>query len=177
MLAGAPADRPHLDAMPGARNRIAEPLRALHGALAAERVLDSADGAFIVPCRERVLSGDRIRCTVSGSAARGFLGLRENLRIEGEVERVLPLSDEETAVRITACSDERGPKVGSDAWFPMRALLEYGCARMLREDEEERARDEERARRKAMERERVLAEPSLDRHRAIDRGEDYDLSM
>ena len=60
MLAGA-ADRPHLDAMPGARNRIARALSPLVTALQAESTAALADGAYLLPCPDRVLPGDRKR--------------------------------------------------------------------------------------------------------------------
>ena len=88
MLADAPGDRPHLDAMPGVRNRIAEALSPLLRALQAESASASADGAYILPCRDRVLPGDRIRCTVHARSGYGFSTDGEKRLIEGEVEVV-----------------------------------------------------------------------------------------
>ena len=111
MLADAPGDRPHLDTMPGVRNRIAQAFAPLVRALRAELKLASADSDYIVPCRERVLPGDRIRCTVHGRAGYGFSTGDEKVRIEGEVQDVR--GHFLVSVRITACPHDRGPSPGS----------------------------------------------------------------
>ena len=64
MLADTADYRPHLDAMPGARNRIARSLIAVHHALPTGRAPASPDADFILPCRDRVVVGDRIRWTM-----------------------------------------------------------------------------------------------------------------
>ena len=167
MLADAPGDRPHLDAMPGARNRIARALAPLVRALQAESRSASADGAYIVPCRDRVLPGDRIRCEVHGRSGYGFSTDGEKWRIEGEVRRVW--SHFLVSVRITVRPHDRGPSPGSVVRLPMSELLEFGCVRMLSEDEEARARLEADARRDIAEREELVARQLLER----DRGEDH----
>ena len=179
MLADSPGDRPHLDAMPGMRNRIAEALSPLVRALQAESTSASADGACIVPCRDRVLPGDRIRCTVHARSGYGFSTDGEKLLIEGEVQDVR--SHFLVSVRITACPDERGPSPESAVRLPMRELLEFGCVRMLSENEEARARLEADVRREFAESEKSVARQLLERDRrrgrAIDRDEDHDLQV
>ena len=76
MLADAPGDRPHLDATPGMRDRIARALSPLVQALRAESTSASVDGGYILPCRDRTLPGDRIRCTVHGRSGYGVLDRR-----------------------------------------------------------------------------------------------------
>ena len=134
MLADAPGDRPHFDAMPGVRNRIAEALSPLVRARQAESKSTSADGAYIVPCRDRVLPDDRIRCTVHGRSGYGFSTDGEKLLIEGEVRHVTGYghpSASLVSVRITARPDDRGPSPGSEPLIPMSEPLEFRCVRML----------------------------------------------
>ena len=179
MLADAPGDRPHLDAMPGMRNRIAEALSPLARALQAESTSASADGAYILPCRDRVLPGDRIRCTVHARSGYGFSTDGEKRLIEGEVQDVR--SHFLVSVHITASPDERGPSPGSAVRLPVSELLEFGCVRMLSENEEARARIEADVRREIAEREELGARQLLERDRrhgrAIDRDEDHDLQV
>ena len=180
MLADAPGDRPHLDAMPGMRNRIAEALSPLLRALQAESTSASADGAYIVPCRDRVLPGDRIRCTVHARSGYGLSTDGEKRLIEGEVRRVT--GHFLVSVHITASpDDDRGPSPGSAVRLPVSELLEFDCVRMLSENEEARARLEADVRRDIAEREelgaRQLLERDRRRSRAIDRDEDHDLHM
>ena len=178
MLADAPGDRPHLDAMPGVRNRIAEALSPLVRALRAELKLASADSDYIVPCRDRVLPGDRIRCTVHGRSGYGFSTDGEKRLIEGEVRHVG--NHYWASVRITACPHDRGPSPGSEVFLPMNELLEFDCARMLRDDEDARARLEADVRREIARLDESVARQLLERDRRhgrdIDRGEDYDRS-
>ena len=180
MLVGDPAYRPHLDAIPGARNEYAEALWTVHGLLELSGVLEPADAKFIVSCQGRVLTGDRIRSTVHGPTHYGYESRGEKMTIEGEVMGVVARGrsgDDLVSVRITASSGESGPEVGRSEWTPMRTLFEYGCARMVWEDEEERARLEETDRREIAERERMLAAArSRDQRRRFDRGEDFDIS-
>ena len=180
MLTGEPAWRPHLDAMPGARNELGESLRTVHGLLELSGVLEPADATFILPCHGRVLAGDRIRSTVHGPPRSGYESRGEKLTIEGEVTAVVAMGrsgDDLVTVQITASSGEGGPRVGSSEWLPMRTLLEYRCARMVWEDEEERARLEEIDRRELAERERMLdAARSRNRQRQFGRNEDRGIS-
>ena len=179
MLADAFGDRPHLDAMPGARNRIARALSPLVRTLQGESKSASDDGAYILPCRDRVLPGDRIRCTVHARSGYGFSTDGEKLLIEGEVQDVR--SHFLVSVRITACPGDGGPSPESAVLLPMRELLEFGCVRMLSENEETRARLEADVRREIAESEKSVARQLLERDRrrarAIDRGEDHDLHM
>ena len=180
MLTEEPVYRPHLDAMPGARNELAESLRTVHGLLELSGVLETADATFIVSCRDRVLTGDRIRCTVHGPPRYGYESRGEKLTIEGEVKGVASPGGPDhdlVLVQVTASSGESGPRVGSSEWMPMRTLFGYRCARMVWEDEEERARLEKIDRREIAEREHMLAAaPSRDRQRQFGRGEDRDIS-
>ena len=178
MLADAPGDRPHLDAMPGVRNRIAEALSPLVRALRDESMSASADSDYIVPCRDRVLPGDRIRCTVHGRSGYGFSTGDEKVRIEGEVQDVR--GHFLVSMRITACPHDRGPSPGSEPLIPMSELLEFRCFRALWEDEEARARLEADVRRENARLDESVARQLLERDRRhgrdIDRGEDYDRS-
>ena len=167
MLADESADRVPLDAMPGARNRIARALAPLVTALQAESTTALADGAYILPCPDRVLPGDRIRCTVRGRSAYGFSTDGEKLPIEGEV---LEVRGYLVSVRITACPDDRGLRPGSVERIPMSELVEFDCSRMLRDDEEERARLEADIRRDLAEAEERVERQRLER----DRGKDVD---
>ena len=180
MLTADPAWRPHLDAMAGPRNALPESVRTVHGLLELEGVLEPADARFIVPCRGRVLAGDRIRCQVHGPPRYGYESRGGKMTIEGEVKAVVPMGrsgDDLVDVQITACSGESGFEVGSGEWLTMRTLFGYGCARTVWEDEEERARLEEIDRREVAERERRLdAARSRGQRRQLGRGEDYDLS-
>ena len=155
-----PADRPHLDAMPGARNRIARALAPLVAALQAESTTALADGAYILPCPDRVLTGDRIRCTVRGRSAYGLSTGDEELPIEGEVLDVRAFL---VSVRITACPDGHETSPGSVERIPMSELVELDCSRMLRDDEEERARIEADIRRDIAEREERVERQRLER--------------
>ena len=179
MLADAPGDRPHLDAMPGMRNRIAEALSPLVRTLQGESESASTDGDYILPCRDRVLPGDRIRCTVHARSGYGFSTDGEKLLIEGEVQDVR--SHFLVSVRITACPGDRGPSPGSAVLLPMRELLEFRCVRMVSEDEEARARLEADVRREIARLDESVARQLLERdrrrRRAIDYGEDHDLHM
>ena len=166
MLADAD-DRPHLDAMPGARNRIARALAPLVTALQAESTTAPADGAYILPCPDRVLPGDRIRCTVRGRSAYRRSTGGGKLPIEGEV---LAVRGYLVSVRITACPDDRGLRPGAVERIPMSELVEFDCARMLRDDEDERARIEADIRRDIAEAEERVERQRLER----DRGEDVD---
>ena len=84
------------------------------------------------------------------------------------------------SVRITACPHDRGPSPGSDVFLPMNELLEFDCARMLRDDEDARARLEADVRREIAKLDESVARQLLERDRRhgrdIDRGEDYDRS-
>ena len=165
MLAGESDDRPHLDAVPGARNRIAEALSPLVHALETESTTALADGAYILPCPDRVLPGDRIRCTVHGRSGYGFSTGGERWRIEGEVVAVRSVL---ASVRITACPHDRGPRSGDVARIPMDELVELDCARMLRDDEEARARIEADLRRDLAEAEERVERRRLERRRGKD---------
>ena len=167
MLADDPAGRPHLDAMPGARNRIARALAPLVAALQAESTSALADGPYILPCPDRVLPGDSIRCTVLGRSAYGFSTGGEKLPIEGEV---LKVRGSLVSVRITACPDDRGLRPGSVVRIPVSELVEFDCSRMLRDDEEERARLEADIRRDIAEAEERVERQRLER----DQGKDVD---
>ena len=166
MLADA-ADRPHLDAMPGARNRIARARAPLVAALQAESTSALTDGAYILPCPDRVLPGDRIRCTVRGRSAYRRATGGGKLPIEGEV---LAVRGYLASVRITACPDDRGLRPGAVERIPMSELVEFDCLRMLRDDEDERARIEADTRRDIAEAEERVERQRLER----DRGEDVD---
>ena len=173
MLAGAGDHGPHLDAMPGARSRIGQALVSVHHALEAGQSLASAEGDFIVPCRGRVVPGDRIRWTMP----RGDYLL---WRIEGDlprldcvVEEVKPArgSDEEmVGLRVEARSGDSGPATGEVVWMYMKDLFRHECLRAVWANEDERARAVARARFEAAERERT-------RDRNLQRGEDLDWSM
>ena len=166
MLADA-ADRPHLDAMPGARNRIARALAPLIHALQAESTTALADGPYLLPCPDRVLPGDRIRCIVRGRSAYGFSTGGEKWRIEGEV---LAVRGYLVSMRITACPDDRGLHPGAVERIPIAELVEFDCARMPWEDEEERARLEADTRRDLAEAEERVERQRLER----DHGKDVD---
>ena len=161
ILDDASPDRPHLDAMPGMRNRIATALQSA-----------APDDPYLLPCRERVLPGDRIRCTVRAGSDYGFSTGGKAVRIEGEVVAVAVHFL--ATVRITACADAHGPSPGTAMRLKMEELLEYGCMRMVSADEETRTRTETDLRRAlARARERVAEERrDRDRRRArgIDRG-------
>ena len=137
-----------------------------------------AGQSYIVPCRDRVLPGDRIRCTVHGRSGYGFSTDGQKRLIEGEVRHVG--NHYWASVRITACPHDRGPSPGSDVFLPMNELLEFDCARMLRDDEEARARLEADVRREIARLDESVARQLLERDRRhgrdIDRGEDYDRS-
>ena len=169
MLADA-GDRSHLDAMPGARNRIAEALSPLVTALQAESTSALANGAYILPCPERVLPGDRIRCTVRGRSAYRRSTGDEELPIEGEV---LEVRGYLVSVRITACPHDRGLRPGSVARIPMGELVELDCARRLRDDEGERARRETDIRRNIAEREALVERHARERDRRWRRGREH----
>ena len=68
--------------------------------------------ARILPCPDRVLPGDRIRCTVRGRSAYGFSTGGAKLPIEGEV---LDVRGYLVSMRITACPRDHGKDVD---WTP-----------------------------------------------------------
>ena len=164
MLADA-ANRPHLDAMPGARNRIARALAPLVAALQAESTSALADGPYLLPCPDRVLTGDRIRCTVHGRSGYGFSTGGEKWRIEGEVLEVRGFL---VSVRITACPNDCGLRPGAVARIPIAELVELDCARRLSDDEEERARIEADLRRDIAETRARVERQHLERRRGKD---------
>ena len=170
-------DRPHLDAMPGMRNRIARALAPLAQALQAASKSASADGAYLLPCRDLVLAGDRIRCTVHGRSSYGLSTGGQRWRIEGEVQ---PFTSRlAVSVRITACPHERGPSPGSVVRLPMNELLEFDCMRMPSADEEVRDRLAAEVRRDIAEAEARVERQARerDRRRGRDHGEDVDWSL
>ena len=117
------------------------------------------------PCPDRVLPGDRIRCTVHGRSGYGFSTGGERWRIEGEVVAVRSVL---ASVRITACPHDRGPRPGAVARIPMDELVELDCARMLSDDEEARARLEADLRRDSAEAEARVERRRLERRRGKD---------
>ena len=177
MLADAD-DRSHLDAMPGARNRIARALTPLVAALQAESTTALADGPYLLPCPERVLPGDRIRCTLRGHSAYRRSTGGGTLPIEGEV---LDVRGYLVSMRITACPHDRGLRPGAVERIPIAELVEFGCARMLSDDEDERARLEADIRRDIAEAGERVERQRLGRDlrpgRDIDSDEDRDLHM
>ena len=167
-------DRPHLDTMPGMRNRIARALAPLITELQAESASVLTDGPYILPCPDRVLAGDHIRCTVHGRSAYGFSTGGERWRIEGEVLDVR--TNFLASVRITACPDDRRLRPGSVVRIPIDELVERDCARMLRDDEEARARLEADTRRDIAEAEARVERQARERDRRRGRGTDIDWS-
>ena len=173
MLTDPRDDGPHLDAMPGVRNRIARALVPVHRALQPGRAPASADADFILPCRDRVVTGDRIRWTMLHGESLRWRIEGDMPRLDGivvEVELAMPMDGEAAKLRVEARSGERGPAPGETVWMHMDDLRHHDCVRAVWADEDERARIEARARREAAERERIR-----DHH--IDRGEDFDRSM
>ena len=147
--------------MPGMRNRIAAALRA-----------HPPDDPYLLPCRERVLPGDRIRCTVHARSDYGFSTGGKAVRIEGVVQTAV--LDFLATVHITASDDAHAASPGSTVGLPMEELLEYGCMRMVSDDEEARMRIETDLRRDLA---RVTARVEHERRererrraRGIDRG-------
>ena len=168
--------RAHLEAAPDARNRIAASLAALCGELACAGVLDAAEAAHAVPCRDRVLVGDRVRATVHGPRRTGH-ERGPMRRIEGTVESVAALgepADDLVLVRLSAASDGSVPAgAGAPQWYAMRDLLEYACHRAPWADEVERARLAARDAREVAERQAVVARVQAreqTRERRHDRG-------
>ena len=178
-LLGNPEEyRHHLDAMPGARSRIAQALVSLHRALPAGPEPALPDAPYIVPCRGRVVSGDRIRWTVT-PRSREEVGIGgDNPRLEAVVERVFAFGDPHfdlVDVRIGSCSSEHGPAPGSSEWLRMSTLFDGGCFRMPWDDEDERARTEAREYGGLVD--RASLERSRGRRRDHDRGEDHGINM
>ena len=168
MLTDPRDDGPHLDAMPGVRTRIARALVPVHRALQSARAPASADADFILPCRDRVVAGDRIRWTMLHGESLRWRIEGDMPRLDGivvEVGPVMGMDGEVAKLRIEARSGERGPAPGETVWMHMDGLRDHDCVRAVWADEDERARIEARDRREAAERERIR-----DRH--IDRGED-----
>ena len=131
-----------------------------------------------MPCRDRVLVGDRIAATVHGPWVTGAERPPKRT-IEGEVASVLPLgAPGEDLVLVRLTGDSGGSvTAGASEWYPMRELLEHACRRAPWADEAERARlaaDEARevARREAAAaRERTLEQArARRRERRRDRG-------
>ena len=147
------------------RNRIAEALSPLVTALQAESTTALADGAYLLPCPDRVLPGDRIRCTVHGRSGYGFSTGGGKWRIEGEVLAVRSVL---ASVRITACPHDRGLRPGDVARIPTSELVEFDCARMLCDDEEARARIEADTRRDRAEAGERVERRRLERRRSKD---------
>ena len=161
------------------RNRVAAALTTLCGELAAAGMLDAAEAAHPVPCRDRVLVGDRLRATVHGPRRTGY-ERGPKIRIEGTVASVTALgepADDLVLVRISTASDASVPAGGAPQWYAMRDLLEYACRRAPWADEAERARLAAGDAREVAERQAVVArvhaqERTRDRHyeRRRDRG-------
>ena len=141
----------------------------------------SSDTAFILPCHDRVLPGDRVRGTVGPRATRTVGTDAQTPWIEGVVEDVAtigPPAEHRVSIRVTACSGGFGFAPGNLTTLPMRNLFGGRIFRVLWDDEEERARIEARERGKVFETEEPSLVRSDDRPRQVlDRGDDYDLSM
>ena len=135
---------PHLDAVPGARSRIAAALSALHHA--AGTATDAApEGAkYAIPCRERVIAGDRILCKAHDRAFLFRLDSRGTSLVDCVVEAVE--ADEEdpsldtARLRIEAHRGSAGPERGDKVQVLLQTLFAHGCARAPWEDEDRRAR-------------------------------------
>ena len=142
VLGDAPDWRAHLEVAPDLRHRVAAALTTLCGELATAGVLDAAEAVHPVPCRDRVVVGDRLRATVHGPRRTGY-ERGPKIRIEGTVASVTALgepADDLVLVRISTASDGSVPAGGAPQWYPMRDLLEYACRRAPWTDEAERAR-------------------------------------
>ena len=173
VLDDAPDWRAHLEAAPDLRHRVAAALTTLCRQLAAAGVLDAAEAAHPVPCRDRVLVGDRVCATVHGPRRTSY-ERGPKIRIEGTVQSVTALgepADDLVLVRLAAASDASVPAGGAPEWYPMRDLLEYACRRAPWTDEAERARLAARDAREAAERQAFAArvqaqERTRERHHA-----------
>ena len=171
MLSASHDDRLHLDAMPGVRNRIAAALVSLHRAMES-----STEAPRILPCRERVVAGDRVRWTVGDTAGRVY-GIRGELpRLDCVVEAVLaherPEYYESARLRIEASPDGTAPASRDAMQVPMETLLEHDCRRAPWADEDERARIEAHERHASQARERAYR-----LGRARKRGRDWSWTM
>ena len=112
MLADPEDYGPHLDAVPGARDRIGRALVPVHRAMQSGRAPVPPGAEFVLPCRNRVVPGDRIRWKMP----RGEYLLRDidgDLpRLDCVVEEVRPAtrsSGERVRLFVEARSVESGP--------------------------------------------------------------------
>ena len=170
MLANARDYGPHLDAMPGARNRIAAALASLHRALDADPHRTSSAEAYVIPCPDRVVTGDRIRWTMPPEADHRRRITDEMPQLDCTVLAVEPArrsDDDLVQLRVEAREGARGPAAGEVLWTSMMTLSGPGCLRSAWADEDRRARIETRARRAALERARIR---ELRRSRSKGRG-------
>ena len=171
MLIGPGDYGPHLDAMPGARNRIAAALVSVHRALDAGPQPTAPGEAYVLPCGERVVTGDRVRWTMPPDAdIRWRIDEDERPRLDCVVVEVEPAErayDDLVELRVEARAGPRGPAPGDTMWVSITTLLGNHCRRAAWADEDERARRVVRERRAAAhERERI-------RQRRLDRGRDF----
>ena len=170
MLADPRISGPHLDALPGARTRIAAALASLRRALDAERQRPSSGEAYVVPCREHAVAGDRLRWTMPADAGWQWGIEDEPPRLDCVVVGVEPGERPAEALvelRVEAREGPRGPEPGERLWTDMATLARQRCLRAAWADEDERARIEARARREALAHAR-----RLERRRRRDRGQD-----
>ena len=171
MLTGLGEYGPHLDAMPGARNRIAAALVSVHRAIDAGPRPTASGEAYVLPCGERVVTGDRLRWTMPSDAdIRWRIDEDERPRLDCvvvEVESAERAYDDLVELRVEARAGPRGPAPGDVTWVSITTLLGNDCRRAAWADEDERARRDARERRAATrERERL-------RQRRLDRGRDW----
>ena len=170
MLADPRISGPHLDALPGARTRIAAALASLRRALDAERQRPSSGEAYVVPCREHAVAGDRIRWTMPADADLRWNIEDELPRLDCVVVGVEPgerPAEELVELRVEAREGPRGPDPGERLWTDMATLARQRCLRAAWADEDERARIEASARREALAHAR-----RLERRRRRDRSRD-----
>ena len=170
MLADPRISGPHLDALPGARTRIAAALASLRRALDAERQRPSSGEAYVVPCREHAVAGDRLRWTMPADAGWQWGIEDEPPRLDCVVVGVEPGERPAEALvelRVEAREGPRGPEPGERLWTDMATLARQRCLRAAWADEDERARIEASARREALAHAR-----RLERRRRRDRSRD-----
>ena len=172
---------PHLDAVPGARSRIAASLPALQRTAGTGTQFAPESAEYAIPCRERVIAGDRIRWKAPDRAFLTGLDSADTPVLDCVVEAVE--ADEEdpsldpARLRIEARHGSDGPVPGDEVQVLLQSLFVHGCARKPWEDEDRRARIELQESREAALRQELYQERELARRNERSQGRSMGWSM
>ena len=172
---------PHLDAVPGIRNRIAASLPALQGAAGTGSQVAPEGAEYAIPCRERVIEGDCIRWKAPDHAFLTGLDSGGTTLLDCVVEAVETDGEDPSLDRARLCIEARhgsdGPAPGDEVRVLLPSLFVHGCARKPWQDEDLRARIELRESRDTALRQELYHERELARQKERNQGRSMGWSM